>query len=102
MLKLLNLLYLWIWPRTTQQVLNMVIDEGYYTDDSSYVPYMCVSLAHAYMDSQLTLEEYRRARTEIRSYLTDVTTLAYYLRRKNLPHSFRDKRSIYQDWINRP
>ena len=103
MFKLLKKLFTTEKPRTVQEVFNLTIDEGYYTEEEEvYSSYMCISLLYAYSYKLITKKEYVQNLCVIENYIGNTNPLVVYLTRNSLPHSFEDLLAIYKDWDNRP
>ncbi len=101
--KLFNFIHRWFYPKTTQEVFNIVIDNGYYGTGASHrSDFMCIALSSAYTNKVITKDELAKATDEIDDYLNGVLLLRSYLRDRDLPHSFNDRLAIYRDWANRP
>ena len=102
MFKLLKKLFTTEKPRTVQEVFNLTIDEGYYTEEEVYSSYMCISLLCAYRYKLITNKEFVQNFCVIENYIGSANSLVGCLTRNSLPHSFEDLLAIYKDWDNRP
>ncbi len=101
--KLFNSIHRWFYPKTTQEIFNIVIDNGYYGTEASHrEDFMCIALFSAYINKVITKDELAKATDEIDDYLNGVPLLRLYLLDRDLPHSFNDRLAIYRDWTNRP
>ncbi len=106
--KLFNSIHRWFYPKTTQEVFNIVIDKGYYAECILVSPgksyFMCIALTLAYDNGHITTKEYNTALAEIDAYIDSPTTsvLKNYLIERDLYYSFNDRLAIYKDWANRP
>jgi len=86
--------------KTTQEIFDLVIDQGFYTTETSM--YMCWALDKALRLGDITKEEHCIATKEIEDYLDGWFTFQTALRESGLPRSFQNRLAIYRNWANRP
>ena len=86
--------------RTTQEIFDVVIDEGFYGRDE--YGFMCNALKRAYTVGSITPTECTDALIDIAKYLNAYPTLESLLVKSELPCAFPDRLAIYRNWANRP
>jgi hypothetical protein len=77
MINILKALYFYYFPRTSQQIFNLVISNGYYTRKSVNGSFMCISLDSAKEDDIISYAECKRAQKEIMTYISYYGIRAY-------------------------
>lgn len=96
----------WLTARSVQQIFNVVIDEGFYTnyyESEMCSNLMCVALSCAYHKKLITRAECLKAKAAIREYLgDDYMFLQQFLQDNGYYFSFAARVTIYKDWENRP
>lgn len=99
--------------RTVQQLFNVVIDGGFYSEDYNrweepFPPSecMCCAVSSANRAKCITDAEAEKMRRAINRYMGSLcfnaSTLSTALRAINKPAWFNDRLAIYRDWKNRP
>lgn len=86
--------------RTTQEIFDVVIDEGIYGRTTSR--FMCTALNEALWIGAITEDEHDIARKDVEDYLDGWFTLGAAVGMSGLPSSFSDILAIYRNWANRP
>ena len=85
-----------------QDVFNIVIDGGFYSQDNTV--FMCNALHKAYWDDFISCRELVKCTEQIEGYIgrSRISTLETKLKHNSLPHNFEHRLAIYRDWANRP
>lgn len=97
--------------RTVQQLFNVVIDSGHYSNTNPYTAekgsaWMCCAVGDAYEEHLITYDEREKVLRAINGYLHSMYggqgLLRTALNENGLPCEFNDRLAIYRDWKNRP
>jgi len=95
----------------TQEILNLVIDGGFYTDSEETrckSVFMCIAIKYAMIAGVVTEADYDTARNSIEEWLCNVGNLSVdvvledALEDVGIPNTYEERLKIYRDWDNRP
>lgn len=85
--------------RTVQEIFDAVINSGCYSETRRF---MCPALGAARAHGVITLEEYRLAIKEVKTYLDGIPCLILALGDSRTPVSFNTTKAVYKNWADRP
>ncbi len=95
----------------TQEILNLVIDGGFYTESKetpSKTVFMCIAIKYAMIAGAVSEADYNATRETIDEWLCNVgdyskdVVLEDVLEEVGIPNTYEERVKIYRNWDNRP